>query len=537
MSKPTTQALKCLKHLILYLSETAARVARATLLPYTSVGTRLITRLNGSVDTEITREAGHVVEAYSDSDWGSLKTPEKARRKSTSSGIIVLNGIQVLSFSRTQKATASSSCEAELYALSGTCGEAILVGRLFEFLTEKPVSVEVRCDSSSARQWTQRRGVGRLKHVDVRLCQLQDWVRDNIVKLGTVKTALNVADLNTTKLSCARRAFLLYHLSQVEYFEGEEIVRTGEDEYDKYEQEKRLKEYVGGNPVKNLIRLIQVFSVIRPSTASWIKGSPVAVETGEASGNSHTMERLDITYILLVIAVAVLIVPRILEAWKRITKLIARMSTVGMVKIHSGSRNKVFHKETCRYVQGQPRTGMFYYLSSEEAREQGYRPCYICWPETPRKVVSGSSFGRGRNKMDKDLVVSSSDESWEVTEEENEVCSKVCYWCEQRKCSRKKVGHVWCSCESCIREYAAEKWRATYDKTPDEGATGDHSWNQSYAGGSTEGQSGTRMQGKGSLRKRGTASRGRAAISNGRNDRPRNGIRTRKIAGNPRRHV
>ena len=202
-----------------------------------------IRKSHGKLDT--------LVEAYSDSDWGSLKTPEKARRKSTSSGIIVLNGIQVLSFSRTQKATASSSCEAELYALSGTCGEAILVGRLFEFLTEKPVSVEVRCDSSSARQWTQRRRVGRLKHVDVRLCQLQDWVRDNIVKLGTVKTALNVADLNTTKLSCARRAFLLYHLSQVEYFEGEEIVRTGEDEYDKYEQEKRLKEYVGGNQVKN----------------------------------------------------------------------------------------------------------------------------------------------------------------------------------------------------------------------------------------------------------------------------------------------
>ena len=124
MSKPTTQALKCLKHLVLYLSGTAAR---ATLLPYTSVGTRLITQLNGSVDMEITQEAGHVLEAYSDSDWGSLKTPEKARRKSTSSGIIVLNGIQVLSLSRTQKATASSSCEAELYALSGTCGEAILV--------------------------------------------------------------------------------------------------------------------------------------------------------------------------------------------------------------------------------------------------------------------------------------------------------------------------------------------------------------------------------------------------------------------------
>ena len=412
----------------------------------------MITRLNGSVDTEITQETGHIVEAYSDSDWGSLKTPEKARRKSTSSGIVVLNGIQVLSFSRTQKATASSSCEAELYALSGTCGEAILVGRLFEFLTETPVSVEVRCDSSSARQWTQGRGVGRLKHVDVRLCQLQDWVRDNIVILGTVKTALNVADLNTKKLTYAWRAFLLYHLSQVEYSEGEEIVRTGEDEYERHEQEKKLKEYVGNNQVKNLIRLIQVFSVIRPSTAVWIKASAEAVEAVEASVDNGIMEGMDagrkftMFEVAMLIAVILLIAPHVLEAVKKLGKIYARMSAVGMVKVHSGSRNKVYRKESCRYVQGTPRTGTFNYLSTEDAREQGYRPCYVCWPESRRRVVYGSSAGRGRNKMDKD-VVSSSDESWEVTEEENEACNKVCYWCEQRKCSRKKVGHVWCSCQ------------------------------------------------------------------------------------------
>ena len=201
MSKPTQQSLKCLKHLILYLSGTANR---STLLPYSTQGKRLIARLNGKEDDEeIPTGTSHVLEAYSDSDWGSVKTPDKARRKSTSSGIIVLNGIQVLSFSRTQKATASSSCEAELYALSGTCGE-------FEFLTGEQVRIEVRCDSSSARQWSQRRGVGRLKHVDGRLCQLQDWVRENIISIGTVKTVLNVADLNAKKLTYARRAFLMY---------------------------------------------------------------------------------------------------------------------------------------------------------------------------------------------------------------------------------------------------------------------------------------------------------------------------------------
>ena len=269
MSKPTQQSLKCLKHLILYLAGTANRSTR---LPYSTKGKRLITRLNGQEDNdEIPPDESHVVEAYSDSDWGSLKTPEKARRKSTSSGIIVLNGIQVLSFSRTQKATASSSCEAELYALSGTCSEAILIGRLFEFLTGEHVRTEIRCDSSSARQWSQRRGIGRLKHVDVRLCQVQDWVRENIISIGTVKTVLNVADLNTKKLTYSRRAFLMYFLSQVEYSEGEEITHTGVDEYEKYEQEKKLKEYVNSGQVKDLIRLIQVFSVIKPATAVWIK--------------------------------------------------------------------------------------------------------------------------------------------------------------------------------------------------------------------------------------------------------------------------
>ena len=131
---------------------------------------------------------------------------------------------------------------------------------------------EIRCDSSSARQWSQRRGIGRLKHVDVRLCQLQDWARENTISIGTVKTVLNVADLNTKKLTYARRAFLMYFLSQVEYSEGEDIVHTGVDEYERYEQEKKLKEYVSSGQVKDLIRLIQVFSVIKPVTAAvWIK--------------------------------------------------------------------------------------------------------------------------------------------------------------------------------------------------------------------------------------------------------------------------
>ena len=397
MSKPTQQALKCLKHLILYLSGTANR---STLLPYSMKGKRLITKLNGQEDNdEIPPGESHVVEAYSDSDWGGLKTPEKARRKSTSSGIIVLNGIQVLSFSRTQKATASSSCEAELYALSGTCSEAILTGRLFEFLTGENVRIEIRCDSSSARQWSQRRGIGRLKHVDVRLCQLQDWVRENTICNGTVKTVLNGADLNTKKLTYARRAFLMYFLSQVEYTEGEDIVHTGVDEYERYEQEKKLKEYVSSGQVKDLIRLNQVFSVIKPVTAAvWIKEEDLQ---SQYSGSVEAMEEVKYSRseVMMLMTLLVLAIPYIVMAVRKVYSEWTRINMIGKVRINSSSKNYIFHRPSCRYVQGHARHGHWIHLTYDEAVSQGYRPCYKCFPESKK----------AQNEDD--------DDEWELTSE------------------------------------------------------------------------------------------------------------------------
>ena len=456
MSKPTQQSLKCLKHLILYLAGTANR---STLLPYSMKGKRLITKLNGQEDNdEIPPEESHVVEAYSDSDWGSLKTPEKARRKSTSSGIIVLNGIQVLSFSRTQKATASSSCEAELYALSGTCSEAILIGRLFEFLTGEKVRTEIRCGSSSARHWSQRRGIGRLKHVDVRLCQLQDWVRENTISIGTVKTVLNVADLNTKKLTYARRAFLMYFLSQVEYSEGEEIIHTGVDEYERYEQEKKLKQYVSSGQVKDLIRLIQVFSVIKPVTAAvWTKDEDWH---SQYSGSTDAVEEVKYSRseVMMLVTLLVLVIPYIWMAVRRVYSEWTRISMIGMVRINSSSKNYIFHRTSCRYVQGKARHGYFIHLTYDQAVAQGYRPCYICFPEAKKA-----------QKHDED-------DEWELTSEsadttENEGCEKKCTWCKVRKCTRKKPDHVYCSCTECIQKYTEDLWRDQYDRTPGASST------------------------------------------------------------------
>ena len=240
--------------------------------------------------------------------------------------------------------------------------------------------------------------------------------------------------------------------------------------------------------------------MIRPSTAAWIKGSAETVEVSANQGTNGIMEGMDAEgkftkfEVVMLIAVVLLIAPHALNAVKKLGRIYARISAVGVVTVHSGSRSKVYHKESCRYVQGTPRTGAFSYLSTEDARKQGYRPCYVCWPESRQRTVYGKSVGRGRNKMGKDLVVSSSDESWEVTEEENAGCNRVCYWCEQRPCARKKVGHVWCSCESCIREYATERWRATYDRNPEGETNEDRSWNPHHEASSSEGQSGLRRR-------------------------------------------
>ena len=70
----------------------------------------------------------------------------------------------------------------------------------------------------------------------------------------------------------------MYFLSQVEYSEGGEITHTGVDEYERHEQEKKLKEYVNSNQVKDLIRLIQVFSVIKPAPAVWIESEDCSIQ-------------------------------------------------------------------------------------------------------------------------------------------------------------------------------------------------------------------------------------------------------------------
>ena len=58
----------------------------------------------------------------------------------------------------------------------------------------------VYTDSSSAKALAQRRGVGRLKHVDLRHLWVQACVRQKLIRLKKVGTQNNVADLNLQRI-------------------------------------------------------------------------------------------------------------------------------------------------------------------------------------------------------------------------------------------------------------------------------------------------------------------------------------------------
>ena len=118
-------------------------------------------------------------------------------------------GVLLLSWSRTQGPISQSSCEAELVAMSTATSEARFLQNILAEVDE-PVSLELVSDSLSSLHHTMRRGVGRIKHLELRYLCLQEEVRQNRLRLRHVSSAANAADVLTKAVS---RAQLEVHLS------------------------------------------------------------------------------------------------------------------------------------------------------------------------------------------------------------------------------------------------------------------------------------------------------------------------------------
>ena len=132
------------------------------------------------------------IDVYTDSDWaGCRKT-----RKSVSGGMVAWAGGFLKSWSKTQSIIATSSGEAEYYALAKGLAEAIGIRSLAADLGFE-VRIRVWVDSSAAKSMATRTGLGKVRHMDVRYLWVQDVVRGKDVHLKKIAGERNPADILT----------------------------------------------------------------------------------------------------------------------------------------------------------------------------------------------------------------------------------------------------------------------------------------------------------------------------------------------------
>eukprot|EP00974_Lingulodinium_polyedra_P121539 11179382-Lingulodinium_polyedra.AAC.1 len=142
------------------------------------------------------------LKVFTDSDWaGCLKT-----RRSTSGGLAMVGRHPVKTWSATQSVVATSSAEAELYSAAEGASRGLGVQTMLREMGVNAVLL-VSTDSSSAKAFASTRGLGRMRHLEVKDLWLQGLVKNGRVKLQKVRGDLNPADVMTKyldRVSCAK---------------------------------------------------------------------------------------------------------------------------------------------------------------------------------------------------------------------------------------------------------------------------------------------------------------------------------------------
>jgi hypothetical protein len=127
-----------------------------------------------------------------DSDWAGCHRT----RKSTSGGMVMFGNHALKSWSTTQQVIALSSGEAEYYSMvrGGSMGLGInaIAGDL-----GLSFKVILKTDASAAQGIASRKGLGKVRHIDVSQLWLQDKVSKKEIVIEKVSTHINVADALT----------------------------------------------------------------------------------------------------------------------------------------------------------------------------------------------------------------------------------------------------------------------------------------------------------------------------------------------------
>ena len=134
------------------------------------------------------QEQPETIEVYVDTDHaGCLET-----RKSTSGGI-AMHGSHNKAWSSTQQVIALSSGEAEYYGMVKGAGSALGISGVFQDMGIK-YDVVVYTDSSAAKGISSRRGLGKVRHIELNQLWLQDQVARGKVAVRKIKGEDNISD-------------------------------------------------------------------------------------------------------------------------------------------------------------------------------------------------------------------------------------------------------------------------------------------------------------------------------------------------------
>ena len=140
-----------------------------------------------------------VVDVYTDVSWAGCRES----RKSTSGGCILFGNGCVRTWSKTQATTATSSAESELLACVKGAAESIGIVPLGADLGLE-LKFRLHMDAAAAVGILERRGVGKVRHLDVGTLWLQETQIKKIIEMKKVAGLLNPGYLLTKHLSRER---------------------------------------------------------------------------------------------------------------------------------------------------------------------------------------------------------------------------------------------------------------------------------------------------------------------------------------------
>ena len=151
-----------------------------------------------------------VVTAWTDTDFAGCKIT----RKSTSGGLLLFGNHVMKGWSTTQNSVALSSGEAEYYGLVKGASYALGFQSMLRDLGVE-CGIQVNTDASAAKGIASRKGLGKVRHIEVNQLWVQDKVADGSIVIKKVDGLTNVADAMTKHVTSEDIRVHLYRTNQI----------------------------------------------------------------------------------------------------------------------------------------------------------------------------------------------------------------------------------------------------------------------------------------------------------------------------------